>query len=52
MPDNLRMANLFPDDAMRVRRVAEPLRVVEKEENVSDYDWNVSCDLVKFECIR
>jgi len=36
MPDNLRMATLFPDDAMRVRRVAEPLRVVEKEENVSD----------------
>jgi hypothetical protein len=29
------MATLFPELAMRVRRVAEPLSVVLKEENVS-----------------
>jgi hypothetical protein len=37
MPDNFKMATLFPDDAMRVRRFAEPLSVVEKDENVSVY---------------
>lgn len=35
MPDSLRTATLLPEAAMRVRRPAEPLRDVEKEENVS-----------------
>jgi hypothetical protein len=42
MPDSFKMATLFPDDAMRVRRVAEPLRVVEKEEKVSLWWWFIS----------
>jgi hypothetical protein len=37
MPASFRIATLFPEDAMRVRRLAEPLRVVLKEEKVSDY---------------
>jgi hypothetical protein len=35
MPANFKIATLFPEEAMRVRRVAEPLSVEEKEENVS-----------------
>lgn len=35
MPASFKTATLFPDCAMRVRRVALPLRVVPKEEKVS-----------------
>lgn len=35
MPLSLKMATLLPDDAMRVRRVAEPLSDVANEEKVS-----------------
>jgi hypothetical protein len=44
MPASLRIATLLPDEAMRVRRVADPFSVVLKEENVSDYWWVVSFD--------
>ena len=37
MLESLRIVTLFPELAMRVRRVAEPLSVVLKEENVSLY---------------
>jgi hypothetical protein len=37
MPESLKMATLLPELAIRVRRVAEPLSVVLKEENVSDW---------------
>jgi hypothetical protein len=36
MPESLKMATLFPEAAIRVRRVAEPFRVVLKVEKVSD----------------
>jgi hypothetical protein len=39
IPESLRMATLFPDCAMRPRRLAEPFRVVLKEENVSDWGF-------------
>ena len=37
IPANFKIATLFPDEAMRVRRVAEPLSDVPKEEKVSLY---------------
>lgn len=37
MPASLKMATLLPDCAMRVRRVALPLRELEKVEKVSFY---------------
>lgn len=37
MADNLRMATLLPEAAMRVSRPAEPLSCVVIEEKVSDY---------------
>jgi hypothetical protein len=37
MPDNLKIATLFPLAAMRPSRPAEPLRLVLMEEKVSDY---------------
>jgi hypothetical protein len=41
MPASFRIATLFPDEAMRVRRLAEPFSVVEKEEKVSDWEMEV-----------
>ena len=37
MPDSFRTATLFPDAAIRVKRLAEPFICVVMEENVSDY---------------
>lgn len=36
MPESLRIATLFPDAAMRVKRPADPFICVVMEENVSD----------------
>lgn len=41
IPDNLRIATLFPDAAIRPRREAEPFKEVDMEENVSDYSTRV-----------
>jgi len=48
IPANFRMATLFPDEAMRVRRVAEPLSDVPKEEKVSLYRMRCqSCSCIR-----